>query len=191
MKIKSLNVYLESLLDDDDVYLSKTDDEIIKKYINNNYTITGRITIPDDFVVNCKGSVLVKNLSITSLTNGLFRWGKVGGNFICALCDNLTSLEGAPEKVDGDFDCHDCKNLISLGGAPKEIYGNFKCNNCTNLTSLKGASKKVGGNFDCSDCVKLESLKDTPKKVGRDVICHNCPNLKIADSDRKNYTIGD
>ena len=166
--MKSLKLYFESLLDDDDVYLSKTDDVIIKKYINDNYTITGNLTISKDHVVDCNGGVTVDNGSITSLTNGLFRWGKIESYFDCNGC-NITSLEGSPKEVGGYFDCSYCKNITTLEGAPKE----------------------TDGYFSCSRCDKLETLKGAPKWVGSCLYCKSCKNLKITDSDRKKYKIKD
>ena len=162
------DVYLESLLDDDDVYLSKADNEIIKKYINDNYTITGNLTISKDHVVDCTGGVTVDNKSIESLTNGLFRWGKIKSYFDCNGC-NITSFEGAPKEVGGYFDCSYCKNITTFEGAPK----------------------KVDKSFDCSDCDSLKSLEGAPKKVGGDFFCFGCKNLKITDFDRKKYKIID
>ena len=101
----------ESLLDDDDIFLDpKTDKNIVKEWIKNNYKITGKLTISDDFVVDCDGGVYVKNKSITSLTNGIFRWGKVEGNFTCSFTP-ITSLEGAPEKIGERLNCRYCDNL--------------------------------------------------------------------------------
>ena len=162
------DMYLESLLDDDDVYLSKTDNEIIKKYINDNYTITGNLTISKDHVVDCAAGVTVDNGSITSLTIGLFRWGKIKSYFDCNGC-NITSLEGSPKEVGGYFDCSYCNNLKTLEGAPEEVRVYFSCSDCKNLTSLKGAPKKVGSLFYCS----------------------GCPKLTITDSDHKKYKIRD
>ena len=166
IEMKSLKLYFESLLDDDDVYLSKTDDVIIKKYINDNYTITGNLIISKDRVVDCGGGVIVDNGSITSLTNGLFSWGKIKRYFDCNGC-NITSLEGAPKKVGGYFDCSYCNNLKTLEGAPEEVGGTFCCNHCIKLKNLKGAPKSVGGGFYCGEC----------------------PNLKITASDREKYKI--
>ena len=87
--MKSLNMYLgsvidnddvhfESLLDDDDVFLDpENDKKHVEEWIKDNYIIYGKLTISDDLIVDCSGSVDVKNRCITSLTNGLFRWGKV------------------------------------------------------------------------------------------------------------------
>ena len=54
----------------------------------------------------------------------------VTGNFNCANCDSLQSLEGAPENVKFSFYCYDCKSLKSLKGAPKEVGGIFNCEKC-------------------------------------------------------------
>ena len=166
--MKSLKLHFESLLDDDDVFYDPANDEkVIEEWIMKHYTITGRLIISNDFEVSCTGRVSVKDKSITSLTNGLFKWEEISSSFICNQCNNLTSLEGAPEEVGNNFFCSNCISLISLKGAPKEVGGGFYCNHCENLKSLKGTPKKVGGSFGCSDC----------------------PNLKITDSDRKKYNI--
>ena len=159
------DVYFESLLDDDDKFVDPEND--IKCWINDNYKFTGKLTISNDFIVDCNGGVGVRNTSITSLTNGLFRWGKVNRSFSCSNCDKLTSLEGAP----------------------KEVVRGFYCNGCDNIKSLQGAPKKVGGEFWCDHCGELETLEGAPEKVGNEIFCANCNNLKITDSDRKKYKI--
>ena len=176
--MKSLNMYLgsvidnddvhfESLLDDDDIYLDpKNDKKVVEEWIKNNYIIAGKLTISDDLVVDCSGDVFVKNRNIESLANDMFRWGNIRGDFTCSFTQ-ITTLEGAPEKVGGYFYCQHCDNLKSLEGAPKEVGRNFSCSNCENLKTLDGA----------------------PKKVGEKFFCRNCDNLKITDSDRKKYKI--
>ena len=175
--MRSLNTYLEtatnddvcseSLLDNDSVFLSKTDKKIIEKWINDNYNYIGRLSISNDRAVHCPGPVVVKNKSIESLTNGLFRWGWIKRSFYCNDCKNLKTLEGAPEKV-GE---------------------SFWCRGCTSLTTLEGSPKSVGGDLDCSNCKSLETLSGCPEFVGLLVSCKNCPDLKITDSDRKKYKI--
>ena len=188
--MKSLKLQFESLLDDEDIfYGTNSDKKFIKNWIKDNYKFSGKLTILDDFIVDCTGFAYVKNKSITSLTNGLFRWGRVSGNFDCSECDNLTSLEGAPEEVGKGFDCAYCSNLKSLQGAPQSVGGNFYCSHCINLTSLEGAPETVGGKFSCSMCENLKSLKGAPKKVGLEFFCSNCPGLNISDSDYKKYRI--
>ena len=106
------DVHFESLLDDDDIFLDPMNDKKqVESWIRDNYRIYGNLTISDDLVVDCSGRVTVKNKSITSLTNGLFRWGYVGKMFDCSNCENLKTLEGAPRVVDGDFYCSNCEKL--------------------------------------------------------------------------------
>ncbi len=95
-------------------------------------------------------------------------FGEVTGDFYCT--DNqLTSLEGAPQKVGGDFGCSENK-LTSLKGAPKKVGGSFNCSR-NQLTSLEGAPQKVGGSFYCNDN-QLTSLKGAPQTVGRSFDCY-------------------
>ena len=101
--MKSLKLHFESLLDDDDIFLDPENDKnVIEEWIKNNYRFSSKLTISDDFVVDCNGNVgvYVKSRNIESLTNGLFRWGKVEGNFTCSFA-SITSLEGAPEEIGG------------------------------------------------------------------------------------------
>ena len=72
--MKSLKLHFESLLDDDDIFLdSGNEKKLVKEWIKDNYKINGNLTISDDLVVDCSGNVEVKNKSITSLTNRIFR----------------------------------------------------------------------------------------------------------------------
>jgi len=96
------------------------------------------------------------------------RFGVVTGNFYC-YDNNLTSLEGAPQKVGGDFRCHDNK-LTSLVGAPQEVEGDFSCS-YNKLTSLEGAPQVVEGSFDCSHN-SLTSLVGAPQVVEGSFYCH-------------------
>ena len=136
--MKSLNMYLgsvidndcihfESLLDDDDVYLSGADKLVIEEWVKDNYEFSDKLIISDDLVVDCRGDVNVTNEKVESLTNGLFRWGEVGGMFNCSSCENITSLEGSPKKVGGDFYCGSCNKLTTLEGATEEVDGIFNC----------------------------------------------------------------
>ena len=153
-----INTTNESILDDEDVLLDPERDKlIIESWIKDNYTIKGHLKINDDHTVDCSGDVTIKNTNIESLTNGLFRWGKIGGDFSCSWSKNLTSLEGAPKEVGGYFDCSDCENLRSLKGAPEKVGRDFDCSFCKNLRSLEGGPKVIGGNFDCTGCKNLKN----------------------------------
>jgi hypothetical protein len=109
---------------------------------------TGLLDVDGDF--RCSGSELKNLLGV--------RFGRVSGNFYCSI-NQLTSLEGAPQKVGGSFFCYD-NQLISLEGAPQEVGGNFSCMH-NKLTSLEGAPQKVGRGFSCYDN-RLTSLKGIP-----------------------------
>ena len=90
-------------------------------------------------------------------------------DFYCA--DNqLTSLEGSPQKVGGEFDCHN-NQLTSLRGAPREVGEDFDCTN-NQLTTLEGAPQKVRGDFSCEDN-QLTSLEGSPQEVRGDFWCHS------------------
>ena len=93
---------------------------------------------------NVPGDLYLSGLGLTQLPP----MGVVGGDFYCSN-NQLTSLEGAPEKVGGDFSCS-YNQLTSLTGAPKEVGGGFYCYS-NQLTSLKGAPKEVGGDFFCDN----------------------------------------
>lgn len=190
---------------------SNDNKSLVKNWIMDKYEIGGDLTISDDFVVDCNGDVEVIDYSIESLTNGLFKWGTIDGNFCCSGCENLKSLEGAPKKVIGVWDCYRCSSLVNLKGGPEYVGEDFYCSDCKNLVSLEGAPDFVGLVFDCSDCAKLESLKGSPKQVSGNFDCHGCIKLKslkgatdwvcgyfyygghikmkITNADRKNYLL--
>ena len=143
----------------------------IKKFIKNNYeyiNIDRCEFVLDEkknkYIISYDQRVILKS-NLKQLTNGLFEWGTVGGNFYCSNCPELKNLEGAPEYVEGSFYCDNCENLKSLKGSPEYVGGSFYCHNCENLKSLEGAPKKVSDVFDCSSCKNLKSLKGAPEKV--------------------------
>ena len=80
--------------------------EEIKRFIEDNYKITGKLQISKKpnkngkYEVSCR-SVEVVNRKITSLTNNMFEWGEISNYFDCAFCGSLTSLEGPLKKLVG------------------------------------------------------------------------------------------
>ena len=171
----------ESLLDDLDDLDKSFDLKIVKDWIKNNYKQTTLLKISDNPNKDGKyevsaNHVIIDNKSLTSLTNDMFVWKKVG-SFNCWGCASLISLKGAPKEVGGNFDCYYCDSLTSLEGAPEKVGGNFDCSNCDSLTSLEGAPKEIGKNFYCDYCDSLTSLEGAPKVVGRDFNCSQCNTL--------------
>ena len=154
-------------------------DALIKEFLEANYDIRGSYVIKASNkgpVVDVEGYAGVENTNITSLTNGLFEFGVVSGDFNCAVCKSLKSLEGAPKKIGGWFDCSYCKSLKTLEGAPKEV-GDFFCYDCRSLKTLEGAPKEVKGSFDCRECDSLKTLEGAPQKVGGGFDCSYCKSL--------------
>ena len=105
--MKHIKDLFEGIFDIEDktANFDKTIKEDIKRFLRENYKGASKCKIsklPNEdgkYIVDCKGSIVVKNKSITNLTNDLFVWGEVDGDFYCNECDLLASLKGAPEKV--------------------------------------------------------------------------------------------
>ena len=115
------NYIIESIFDIEN-NIDNVDESIkdqIKQFLNNNFKNASNCIISKKpnkdgkFEVSSKGNIEVKNKNITSLTNGLFIWVNIKGDFICDHCDSLTSLEGAPKEVGRDFYCRSCKDKFT------------------------------------------------------------------------------
>ena len=172
----------ESLLDDFDSLEANADprkevEEFLKINVDEYKKLVISKTPNKDgiYEVSSKGNVTFYGRSNpTHLTNGLFIWTKVKGNFDCTWNTNLETLEGGPEEVGGSFNCSRCEKLTTLEGAPKTIGGDFECSWCKSLSSLKGIPKKIDGDFDCSYCESLKTLKDGPEEVSGNFFCVIC-----------------
>ena len=89
--------------------------------------------------VKVTGDVVLIGLGLTKIP---INFTEVGGFFDCS--DNqLTSLEGAPEKVGESFYCGNNK-LKTLKGAPEEVGGDFSYG-LNKLTSYEGKPASIGG----------------------------------------------
>jgi len=121
---------------------------ICKKYEIENYTINNGI-------VDVDGNV---NLSFKKLSKLPLKFGTVNGDFSC-YNNQLTTLEGVPNKVNGEFYCNNNK-LKSLEGAPKEVNGYFNCsiNQLTSLKHLPDCQKVYFYNNPCYNKLKDLSL---------------------------------
>ncbi len=148
---------------------------------------TGEITVGDVYIQS-KGLTKLPDLTMVIIK----------GNFNCQQ-NQLTTLEGAPQKIDGGFQC-DGNKLTTLAGAPQTVGGAFSCTynlltdligapqnivgafSCYNnqLTTLEGAPQTVGNNFSCYHN-KLTSLKGAPQSVGGGFYCDSSPELKYSE----------
>ena len=184
--MKNLKEYIVEGIFDIEDNIDNVDESIreeIKHFLKDNFDgassckISNKPNRDGKYEVSSNGNIMTENRGITSLTNGLFIWTYVKGDFDCTYCKSLTSLEGAPKEVGRDFRCSACTSLTSLEGAPKEVGGDFDCDFCKSLTSLKGAPEKVGKDFYCGYCNSLTSLEGAPEKVGKDFYCGYCNSL--------------
>ena len=173
--MKHLNEYIkESLLDVDDFDLDDAIKNDIKLFIKANYK--GRCSIsknPDadgKYIVDCKGDLNSKR-RCDSITNGMFKFGKIGGSFHFEGTPNVTSLEGGPVEV-GERCTYFDVGVEDLKWAPKKV-NSFTCYS-NNLISLKGCPEQVNYFQVCSP--KLTTLQDSPKSVEL-YNCANCPSL--------------
>ena len=140
--------------------LTQEQEEFLNKYTEGSWkynTATGLVDVVGDF--DCERKKLQSLAGI--------KFGKVSGNFVCGF-NQLTSLEGAPQKVGGDFYCRN-NGLTSLKGAPREVGRDFNCSR-NELTSLEGAPQRVEEDFRCNDN-QLTSLEGAPREVGGDFYC--------------------
>ena len=158
--------------------LTKNQEDFLDKYTRGTWSYnpaTGLVDVRGYF--QCRGKDLEDFVGI--------KFGKVDGDFNCKQ-NNLTSLEGAPQKVDGHFDCSENK-LTSLKGAPKVVGEDFDCSE-NKLTSLAGAPQKVGGYFRCYEN-KLTSLEGAPQEVGGGFNCkqNNLTSLEGAPQEVDGY----
>ncbi len=147
------------------LFESRMSDQEIHR-ICREYHITG-------YDINPDGSISVDgNVGVTRrfLKKIPLVFKEVSGYFYCNH-NQLTSLEGCPEKVGGDFLCYR-NNLTNLEGCPEKVDGDFYCS-YNQLTSLKGCPEKVGGDFYCS-FNQLTSLEGCP-----DARYIHCVNNKI------------
>lgn len=176
--MKKLNEHLyESLLDDEDELVNDDGVILIEQFLKDNYIINGTYNV-ENGVVNINGSIKISwdvQSDITELTNGLFEFGTINGDFIINDCSNLKSLKGGPREVKRDFLCCYCKNLESFEYSPKNVDGCFEANYCVNITSLKGLPKRVKSLSlsRCDGLTDLEYISDADE-----YILDNCKNLK-------------
>ncbi len=162
----------ENILVDDNTVL-------IEQFLNDNYNINGSYIIKNN-TVDVYGCIQVKmnaSAALRSLTNGLFKFGRITHSFYCMQCNLIKNLKGAPKEVGGDFNCAGCWKLKTLKWSPKEVGGGFDCSQCFSLTSLKGCPKKVRNSFNCKQCNHLLTLKGCPQYVGGNFDCSQCNSL--------------
>lgn len=199
--MRTLNERLTESLLDDEGELVNDNTTLIEQFLNDNYIIKGTYTIKNG-IVDVDGDVRISwgvQNDITSLTNDIFEFGTINGDFNINDCINLKTLKGGPKIVKGDFLCSYCKKLESFEYAPHEIEGAFITMDC-GVTTLKGLPKRVknidlsycdnlidldyipdADEYILSDCVKLKSLKGLPQDHEYSLDVSGCKKLKTLE----------
>lgn len=208
--MKSLKeIMLESSILDinlNDNVIKKNIEKFIKANYSGNFIISDNPNDDGKYEVMANNDITVKNTNIEHLTNDVFVWTRINGNFNCSFCDSLKTLIDAPKKVTGNFDCRGCKSITSLSGIQKEINGNFYCHSChslktleggpeivtgnyycggDNLINLNGSPAKINGDFSCTNAGKLTNLVGAPKEVAGNFTVKNCKNLNSLQGSPK------
>jgi hypothetical protein len=191
--IDYINDYInESVLSDIEDTLSVSDDdlaaELITNWINENWHVDGNLTVKfedNTRVVDCSGNI---NHSRTGkITNGLFVWGNITGDFIYNVVETETQKKtksllelGLPRSVGKKFILMNFKKVTTLEGCPTECE-DFCIKGFTKLTSLKGCPKIVKREFIITQCNALKGLDYLPEHIGGGIDINWNPNLLSID----------
>lgn len=183
------NIY-EGILGDIEDRLESSNDikAVIEEFIDNlydcSYTISNKPNKDGKYEVSSNGDVKIKkgpgSHGVKSLTNGLFVWSTVQGDFRISLMQKLESLDGCPKKVQGTFDIR-WTNIKSLKGCPEYVGGKLMFSYCNYLETMEYAPNYVGEYICIDSCKTLKSLKGLPDKINGDLYFDDCPNIKSLD----------
>ena len=162
-------------------------EDLIRDYLKNNYACKQNNynieVIDGKYIVNVDGNIMLKNRKVKHLTNGLFEFGEVKGDFMVSSCDIIDFIGGPKEVYNGDLSIQFCDDLESLEGCPKIVYNSFEIHNCPNLKSFEGAPEEIKWGFYCRGCYNITKLKGFPKKVGSNCV-FTTPHFDINDIKR-------
>ena len=107
------------------------------------------------------------------------KFGRVIGNFSCEGCEDLRTLQGAPEIVGGYFNCFGCSNLTTLQGGPKKVKS-YICGGNDKIINLKGVPEYIDDLFRVQRMSNLETLDYMPKIFKR-IHFDGCYKLSTKD----------
>lgn len=191
--MKSIYNIYESILDDIDTQMANGEEDVVNElvidWINNNWIIDrGELTIKlegSTYVVDCSGSV--RHPRTGKITNSLFVWGNIAGDFVYNVVDtetqkktkSLTEL-GLPRKVGGELNLHSFNNVTNLEGLPDNV-GSLSISGFKKLSSLKGCPTNVENNFTILLCPALKGLDYLPNHIGGGITINHNKNLLSID----------
>lgn len=194
----------ESLLDDFDTLNKNSTLALIQDFISRNYLFNSKSVQNVDsmvqiskkpnkktglYEVKCTKKTITIKLSpdAPSLTNDIFTWTTVAGDFIVQNNQNIITLNGCPESVGGVFKCEALPNVLSLENSPKTV-GGFMCWGMNSVKTLQFCPI-IQNNVSIGYNENLETLKGL--EYGSDKInsftCKNNPKLKEIVSSLPKY----
>lgn len=181
----------ESVLSDIENTLSVSDDdlaaELITNWINDNWRVDGKLTIKfegNTRVVDCSGNVRYPKTG--KITNDMFVWGNVMGDFVFNALDTDTNKVktfiglGLPRFVGGTLNLHSFTNVTNLEGLPDNV-GSLHISGFKKLASLKGCPINVDNRFTITLCASLKGLDYLPEHIGGGITINHNVNLLAID----------
>lgn len=191
--MKSIYNIYESILDDIDAQMANGEKDVVNEllvdWINNNWLIDrGELTIKlegSTYVVDCSGSV--RHPRTGKITNGLFVWGNIAGDFVYNVIDTETQKKtkslselGLPRTVGGELNLHSFNNVTNLEGLPDNV-GSLHISGFKKLSSLKGCPTNVENKFTILLCPALKGLDYLPNHIGGGITINHNKNLLSID----------
>lgn len=190
--MKNLIDYInESVLSDIEDTLSVSNDdlatELITNWINDNWRVDGKLTIKfegNTRVVDCSGNVRYPKTG--KITNDMFVWGNVMGDFVFNALDTDTNKVktfiglGLPRFVGGTLNLHSFTNVTNLEGLPDNV-GSLHISGFKKLASLKGCPINVDNRFTITSCASLKGLDYLPEHIGGCITINHNVNLLSID----------
>ena len=181
----------ESVLSDIEDTLSVSNDdlatELITNWINDNWRVDGKLTIKfegNTRVVDCSGNVRYPKTG--KITNDMFVWGNVMGDFVFNALDTDTNKVktfiglGLPRFVGGTLNLHSFTNVTNLEGLPDNV-GSLHISGFKKLASLKGCPINVDNIFTITLCASLKGLDYLPEHIGGGITINHNVNLLAID----------
>ena len=119
------------------------DKDKIEKVLNQYFHVFGSASINNDGVVDIQGDIETRDNG--PINKFPLKFDNISGYFYCSHND-LTSLEGSPNRVGESFSCTN-NPLVSLKGMPEYIGGKIRISYSPKLPLLRLLIPKRGVEF--------------------------------------------
>lgn len=141
--------------------------------------------------VDCRGSIIFRNISNIVNPNGFDSYTSIGGDFIIENCPNFVVKDWAIAlskitEITGDLILNGVNSLAgSTFNSLRKVGGKFELTNVTGVWSLKGGMQieQIGGDLVIKDNESLWSLHGFESLVrvgGNVVISNNNPKMPVS-----------